>query len=287
VEAMPLYEIDRNRNIGLLTVLFLPPLSPTASFESFQEVIAHLRAPEGCPWDREQNHLSLRPYLLEETYEVLAALDAEDTSALKEELGDLLLQIVLHTQIATENGEFRMADVLEYVNHKLVYRHPHVFGGLEVDGVDHVLANWEQLKAEERKNNGKDKASILDGVPAALPALIQADQYQKRAARTGFEWPEIQNVVEKIVEEISEVQQAGSDEERSAEVGDLLFAVVNLARSYQIEPESALRAANHRFRRRFEYIEHKVRDSGLVFSDLTLAQMLEFWQQAKRDQAQP
>ena len=285
VEDLALYELDRSRNIGLLSILYLPPLSSRSSFEAFQNVIAHLRAPDGCPWDREQTHLSLRPYLLEETYEVLSALDSEDAEALKEELGDVLLQVVLHAQIASEDGEFGMADVLEYVNSKLVYRHPHVFGDVKVDGVDNVLSNWDQLKAAERKNNGKEKTSILDGVPVALPALIQADQYQRRVARTGFVWPEVKDVVDKITEELGEVQSAVSAEEKMAEIGDLLFAVVNLARSYEVEPESALREANLRFRRRFRFIEKKVRDSGLGFSKLTLSQLLDLWQLAKQDDA--
>lgn len=284
VENLSLYELDRSQKIGLLTVLYVPSLPPRTSFEAFQDVIAHLRAPEGCPWDREQTHLSLRPYLLEEAYEVLSALDSEDSQGLKEELGDLLLQIILHAQIASEEGEFRMTDVLEYVNSKLVYRHPHVFSDLKVDGVENVLSNWDKLKAAERKNNGKEQASILHGVPTILPALVQADQYQQRAARTGFEWPEVKNVIEKIIEEIGEVQTAESEKEKTAEVGDLLFAVVNLARSYEIEPESALREANIRFRRRFEFIEQKVRESDTLMTDLGLSQLLDYWNLAKQNE---
>jgi len=283
VEDLPLYELDKSQHIGLQSVLYLPPLQQRTSFEAFQEVIAHLRAPEGCPWDREQTHLSLRPYLLEESYEVLSALDTQDIQGLKEELGDLMLQIVLHAQIAAEEGEFRMTDVLEYVNSKLVYRHPHVFGDTSVDGVENVLSNWEKLKAEERKNNGKENLSILNGVPSALPALVQAEQYQDRAARTGFQWSEMQHVLDKVREEIHEVQAAQSPDERAAEIGDLLFAVVNLARNYEIEPESSLREANLRFRRRFEFVETQVRESGQEFSAFNLSQLMEFWQQAKRN----
>ena len=286
VERLPLHDLDRSEFTGLLTTLYLPPLAPATSFESFQEVIAHLRAPDGCPWDREQTHQSLRSYLLEETYEVLSALDSADPHSLQEELGDLLLQIVLHAQIASEEGEFRMSDVLQQVNSKLVYRHPHVFGETQVDGVEHVLVNWERLKAAEKKQDGKQRESILDGVPLALPALIQAEQYQRRAARVGFEWPALQAVVDKIQEELAEVQQAETVENRLAEVGDLLFAVVNLARTLEADAETALREANARFRRRFGFIEKKTRLQGKSISDLSLEQMLALWQEAKLETSQ-
>ena len=194
VEALALYEIDRSPSIGLLTTLYVPALGPATSLEAFQEIVAHLRAPEGCPWDREQTHQSLRASLLEETYEVLAALDADDPAHLCEELGDLLLQIVLHAQIANEDGEFSLADVLRGIYTKIVRRHPHVFSDTLVEGVKEVLQNWEQLKAAERKANGKESASILDSVPPALPALSQAEQYQSRAARLGFEWTRLEEV---------------------------------------------------------------------------------------------
>ncbi len=255
VELLALYEIDRSPSIGLLTALFVPPLGPATSFEAFQEIIAHLRAPDGCPWDREQTHLSLRTYLLEEVDEVLAALDAEDAQSLKEEFGDLLLQIVLHAQIAMEEGEFTMSDVLQGIHTKIVRRHPHVFGDLELKDAQGVLQNWERLKEKERHANGKAEASLLDGVALALPALVQAEQYQLRAARVGFDWPDIQGVLDKLDEELREVHAAQGTSERADEIGDVLFAVVNLARWYNLDPESALRAANQRFKRRFYYIE--------------------------------
>lgn len=285
VEALALYQIDRSPKVGLLTALYLPPLGPATSFEAFQEVIAHLRAPEGCPWDRQQTHLTLRPYLLEETYEVLSALDAQDPQALKEELGDLLLQIVLHAQIAAENGDFTMAQVLQSVNTKIVFRHPHVFGDVRVEGVEGVLANWERLKSEERARNGAAPQSILNGVPAALPALIQAEQYQKRAARAGFQWLDLQSAVAKVQEELKEVVAAQSVEEQAVEIGDLLFATVNLAVECGCDPESALRLANARFRRRFEHIEAQARRLGKAVSDLSLEEMLAFWQDAKGSEA--
>jgi tetrapyrrole methylase family protein/MazG family protein len=282
VEELALYEIDRSRHIGLLTALYLPPLAPQTSFESFLEVVAHLRAPEGCPWDREQTHHSLRGDLLEETYEALAAMDAGDVDGMREELGDLLLLILLHTQIASDEGEFTIADVLNGVNTKIVRRHPHVFGDFQLKDEHHLLRNWERLKAQERLENGKAEASLLDGVSLALPALAQAEQYQKRVARVGFDWPDVQGVLDKLAEELHEVHQAAEGEEREAEIGDLLFAVANLARWYKIEPESALRQANARFRQRFAFIERIAREQGRGVSDLTLDEMEDLWQQAKK-----
>jgi tetrapyrrole methylase family protein/MazG family protein len=194
VEDLPLYEIDRSQAVGLQTTLYVPPLGSGTSLEAFQEIVAHLRAPNGCPWDREQNHQSLRSSLLEETYEVLAALDADDPVSLCEELGDLLLQIVLHAQIANEYGEFALAEVIRGIHTKIIARHPHVFGDVQVEGVQGVLQNWEALKAAERKAHGKEHTSTLDGVPVALPALAQAEQYTSRAARLGFVWPALSDV---------------------------------------------------------------------------------------------
>jgi tetrapyrrole methylase family protein/MazG family protein len=282
VETMFLYEIDRSQNIGLLTALYLPPLEKSTSFEAFQEIVAHLRAPDGCPWDREQTHQSLRPYLLEETYEVLAALDASDQGALREELGDLLLQVVLHAQIASEYGEFSMADVLQEINEKLVRRHPHVFSDLELDNKQKVLENWERLKSVERGGVENDKNGVLNGVSQALPALVQAQTYQERVHRVGFDWKNIRGVYEKIAEELSEVQQSLSSVEYEDEIGDLLFAVVNLARWLKIDAESALRSANSRFRMRFEELESTVRSEGRDVSDLKLEELDDLWNRIKR-----
>jgi tetrapyrrole methylase family protein / MazG family protein len=281
VEQVPLYAIDQNHEIGLLTALYVPPLDVAASFESFQEIIAHLRAPNGCPWDREQTHKSLRSHLLEETYEVLAALDSENVAGLQEELGDLLLQIVLHAQIAYEDGEFNMSDVLRGIYTKIVHRHPHVFGDSEVNTTQGVLQNWEKLKAEERAANGKAEASLLDGVSLAQPALVQAEQYQKRAARVGFDWPNIQGVIDKLKEEWAEVQAAEDAESRASEIGDLIFSVVNLARWHKVDAESALREANLRFHDRFAFIEAAARNQGKDISDLSASQMDELWEGAK------
>jgi tetrapyrrole methylase family protein / MazG family protein len=269
-------------NLG--TMLFIPPLAQDAGFESFQEIVAHLRAPDGCPWDREQTHQTLRQHLLEETYEALEALDANDMTDLCEELGDLLLQVVLHAQIAGESGNFTMVDILQGINRKLVYRHPHVFGSLDVEDVDGVLRNWEALKSAERqKDERKKKKGLLDGVPTTFPALAQAEEIQGRVARVGFDWPDISGVWEKLYEEIAEVRSAPDEQARAAELGDLLFSVVNLARWYNVEPESVLRATNLRFRTRFAHIEKRVRRQGLDMSSMTLEQLDEYWEEAKRE----
>ena len=283
VETMELYEIDRNQNIGLQTALYVPALVSSSSFEGFQEVVAHLRAPDGCPWDREQTHLSLRPFLLEETYEVLAALDEEDQAALQEELGDLLLQIVLHAQIASEYGEFSMVEVLQGIQEKLIRRHPHVFGDLDVKDQQTVLENWEKLKLAEREEEDQEVNGVLKGVSSALPALVQAETFQQRVNRVGFDWPEIQGVFEKISEELLEVQQAEKPDEHEEEIGDLLFAVVNLARWYKVDAESALRAANSKFRRRFEELEAEVRSQGKDVGELNLDELDRLWNIVKRN----
>jgi tetrapyrrole methylase family protein / MazG family protein len=282
VEELPLYAIDRSPGVGLQTCLYLPPLGARTSFEAFQEIVAHLRAPEGCPWDREQTHQTLRPHLLEEAYEVLSALDSGDMAALREELGDLLLQIVLHAQIASEYGEFSMAEVLQGIHTKLVDRHPHVFTGLQLSDAQSVIENWERIKATERKESGKGAGGLLSGVSLSLPALSQAQAYQERAARVGFDWPNVQGVLDKIGEEVEEIRAAALPEEKALEVGDLLFAVVNLARWSDLDAESALREANTRFRGRFEKIEAAARAQGKALKELTLEELDSLWEEAKR-----
>jgi tetrapyrrole methylase family protein/MazG family protein len=272
----------REFQVGMHRYLFVPPLEKAKSFEEFQELIAHLRAPEGCPWDREQTHLTLRNNLLEETYETLEALDREDAASTQEEFGDLLLQIVLHAQIAAEAGEFTMEDVVAGIYNKIVRRHPHVFGEVEVDGVKNVLQNWEKLKEKERADKGVPEKGLLDGVPVVLPSLTQAQELQDRAARVGFDWPEIQPVWDKVLEELEEVRQAGDDKvEAEKELGDLLFAVVNLIRWYKVDSESALRATNQKFRRRFKHIEKSARSLGRDLQSMTLDEMDAYWNEAK------
>lgn len=282
-EALPLYEIDRSPYIAHLTSLYLPPLPKASSFERFQETIAHLRAPDGCPWDQKQTHQSLRPYLLEETYEVLEALDNEDWEALCEELGDLLLQVVLHSQVAIDEGNFTMAQLVEGINAKIIRRHPHVWGdgSVKVSTEDDLQQVWAQQKQAEKAASGQPEKpkTLLGSVPHALPALMQADAYQRKAAKVGFDWDTIEPVIAKIIEEIEEIKTAPDEAAQAAEVGDLLFAVVNWARWLKVEPEIALREANGRFRRRFEYIEQHATHP---LPELTLVQLDALWNEAKQ-----
>jgi tetrapyrrole methylase family protein/MazG family protein len=281
VEELPLYEIDRSPQIGLLTVLYLPPISDYTSFESLQEITARLRAPDGCPWDQKQTLQSLRPHLMEEAYETLAALDADDPAKMQEEFGDLLLMIAMLTQIATENGDFTSADVVRSISTKLIRRHPHVFAGLDVDGEQTVLKNWEQIKAQERESNWESEKSLLDGVSIAIPALTQAQEYQDRAARVGFDWHQIEGVIDKVCEELEELRQAPDDESRAAEMGDLFFALVNMSRWLKIDAESALREANARFRERFGYVEREARQQSRPLTEMSLEELDALWEAAK------
>jgi tetrapyrrole methylase family protein/MazG family protein len=283
IDRFPLHELDRREDFDVHTSLVVPALPQTSSFEAFQEIIAHLRAPEGCPWDREQTHASLRPHLLEETYEALEAIDREDGPALREELGDLLLQVVLQAQIASEAGEFTMADVIAGITAKLLRRHPHVFGDVKVAGVEEVLHNWEGLKAAERKSEGGGKG-LLDGVPASLPALAQAMEIQGRVARVGFDWPDADGPRRKILEELDEVLTSATDEARAGEVGDLLFAATNYARKLGVDAEAALRAATQRFRKRFGAVESAAAEQGLPMTQMTLEELDRLWEAAKDDE---
>jgi len=284
VERLALWEVDRSEHIGLLTSLYLPPLAENTSFESFLEIVSRLRAPEGCPWDQEQTHLSLRPHLLEETYETLDALDRESPEDLVEELGDLLFQVVFHAVIAAEDGTFTMADVLKGIGDKLIRRHPHVFDALEVAGVEEIILNWDRLKAEERSNKGQTKGSeggsVLSGVPASLPALAQASSLQRRASRTGFEWPDIEGVYSKLEEELDELRSA-PEAERAAELGDVLFVLAHLSNWYGFSAEDALRETNLRFRERFGYVERAAGDAGRDLTEMTLDEMNVLWEKAK------
>lgn len=281
VEILPLYELDRRDDVSHLTSLYVPPLARPGAFETFQDTIAHLRAPDGCPWDREQTHQSLRRNLLEEAYEVLDALDAEDADALREELGDLLLQIVLHSQIAVEEGEFSMSDVIASIDAKIKRRHPHVFGDTQVSGVGDVIANWEAIKKGERADakRGNGNKSALDGVPRDLPALAQAEAYGDRASRVGFDWPSVDGVLDKVAEEAREIQAANGPEERAEELGDLLFALVNAARWMKIDPEAALRAANAKFAARFREVEARAQSRDL--KEMSLSELDGLWESAK------
>ncbi len=256
-----------------------------SEFERLIQIMARLRQPGGCPWDQQQNHRSLRPYLLEETYEVIEALDSGDLKALRSELGDLLLQIVFHAQIASESGEFDIEDVARSINEKLVHRHPHVFGEVQVADASEVLVNWEKLKLEEQENS--QRSSALDGIPAGLPALHHATKVQKKAARVGFDWDDAGGPMAKIGEELAELQQALASEDGEAaerELGDLLFAICNLARFLRIDSESALREAVTRFRSRFGAMEQAAREQGKCMAEMSLDELERLWQQAKAEE---
>ena len=280
VAEIPLFELDRQVDIDHLSSLYVPPLAYSGGLNSFLDVVAHLRSPEGCPWDQEQTHQTLRSTLLEETYEVLAALDEDDPQGLCEELGDLLLQIVLHTQIAVESNEFKMPDVAHHIIAKMLRRHPHVFAEVEVSDSAQVLQNWEKIKAAERQN--KPKASRLSGVPVALPSLARAQALQERAARAGFDWRDVQGVIEKIAEEVRELVQADENQQES-ELGDLLFSIVNLARWLGIDAEDALRTASTRFSRRFTLVEQMASQAGgPPLEGLSQEAQDALWERAKR-----
>jgi tetrapyrrole methylase family protein / MazG family protein len=261
--------------------LYIPALGEGTSFESFAEIVAHLRAPNGCPWDREQTHESLRKHLLEESYEAISAIDSGDFADMREEFGDLLLQVVLQSQIANEENQFNVNQVIQGIHSKIVRRHPHVFGDLKLEGVDGVLANWEKLKEKERGER-KEEKGMLDGVPVALPALSQAQEYQDRAARVGFDWPEIEGVLDKVKEEIEEIKNAETDFELASEIGDLFFALVNVARWKHVDAESALRGTNMKFKKRFDYVGQGARKQGRNLSELSLEEMDVLWNEAKK-----
>ena len=261
--------------------LYIPALGEGTSFESFAEIVAHLRAPNGCPWDREQTHATLRKHLLEESYEAISAIDSGDFTDMREEFGDLLLQVVLQSQIANEENQFNVNQVIQGIHSKIVRRHPHVFGDLKLEDVDGVLANWEKLKEKERSDKKVEKG-LLDGVPLALPALSQAQEYQDRAARVGFDWPEIEGVLDKVREEIEEIKNAETDFELASEIGDLFFALVNVARWKHVDAESALRGTNMKFKKRFDYVGQGAHRQGRNLSELSLEEMDVLWNEAKK-----
>jgi tetrapyrrole methylase family protein/MazG family protein len=269
IRTSPLHELDREP-ADHLTALYIPPLSQPGSMLTFQELIAHLRSPLGCPWDREQTHQSLRPHLLEETYEVLAALDLGDMEDLKEELGDLLLQIVLHTQIAAECAEFTMSDVVGHIMQKLRRRHPHVFGEVTVEDTGEILRNWEEIKRVEK---GAHRASsTFEGVSGALPALASAQAVGERAGRIGLDWPSSAALWRKIDQQLGDLRSVRSPDDANRALGDLLFALADLARWLQIDAESALREATIRFMARVRALEEEAAAAGQSPEELGLAQ---------------
>lgn len=261
----------------------MPALPFIGGFEAFQETIAFLRAPNGCPWDREQTHESLRTALLEEVYEVLDALDQGDLNALQEELGDVLMNVVMQIQIATEAEEFRMVDVIGEIDAKLKRRHPHVFGDVVVNSVGDVLTNWNAIKQQEHKTGGKPaRESAIDGVPPALPALAQAQKLAHKAERAGFKFDNHEQRLAKSHEELDEVLAARDDGERAEEMGDLLFTIADLADGYGIDVETALREANLKFSRRFRAMEAIIRERTLQMDKLSAGELQAIWREVKQ-----
>jgi tetrapyrrole methylase family protein/MazG family protein len=249
-------------------------------FERLVKLMDDLRAEGGCPWDREQTHSSLKPFLIEEAYELLEVLDTGDPKEMKEELGDLLFQIIFHAQIAKENGEFDIYDVMEGVFQKMVSRHPHVFGEMKLETANEVRGKWEEYKRKE----GKLKGSILEGIPKSLPSLLKAYRVQARASRVGFDWTRRDDVISKLDEEFSEFKKAVDEGERhhlEEELGDLFFSLVNVARFLGVYPEDTLHKAVQKFMRRFQYIEDKIRDKGRSLEGSTLDEMDALWEEAK------
>ncbi len=248
------------------------------NFDYLEQIIARLRSPDGCPWDRAQTHASLKNNMLEECYESMEAIDSGQPDKLCEELGDLLLQIMLHSQIAAEAGQFTVEDVIAGITQKLIRRHPHVFGETKLNTAQEVSINWEQLKNKERPGQ-----SILEGLPKGMPALSYSHAMQRRVARVGFDWEKTDDIMDKLVEEVAEFKEATDQQQRVHEFGDLLFVMVNLARRLDIEPELALQKTNQKFARRFKYMEDQCRKRGIQLSSLSLKEMDALWDEAKRE----
>ena len=285
IRTVPLFELDRDTAINNLTSVYVPPVKHEADlyhqFETLRSVIATLRGPEGCPWDQKQTHESLKKYLLEEAYELLEAIDEEDDDHIIEELGDVLLQVMLHAQIGEDEGYFSIQDVIKGLVSKLIYRHPHVFSDVNVEDEEEVLKNWQELKSAEK---GEAITTILTGIPKELSGLLKAEKLQSKAAKVGFDWKELPPVVDKIKEELAEVLAAIEQKEQSkieSELGDLLFSIVNLARFIDVNPEQAILKTNMKFTKRFQFIESKLNEINKTFSDVSLEEMDEFWNEAK------
>ncbi|WP_373323214.1 nucleoside triphosphate pyrophosphohydrolase [Alkalihalobacterium chitinilyticum] len=282
----PLYELDHVTELNNLTAVYVPPVENEQllykDFQKLREVIATLRGPEGCPWDQEQTHQSLKPFLLEEAYEVLEAIDEEDDDHLVEELGDVLLQVMLHAQIGEDDGWFTIDDIIQSITEKMIRRHPHVFSNQDAKDAAEVVANWEEIKRKEKKD--ERNGSALDGIPKSMPALMKAFEIQKKAAKVGFDWDDAAPMWMKLQEEIGEFFsefKVNNEEKMKKELGDILFVVVNLARFYKINPEEALHMTNQKFSSRFKAIEDQLTEEGLTFADVTLEKMDEIWEKSK------
>lgn len=294
-----LSEMDHGHGINHLACVYLPAIEPLQlprEFDSLVYVMGRLRGPGGCPWDREQTHDSIKHHLLEEAYEAVDAMDANDPDTLAEELGDLLLQVVFHSQLAVSNEEFTLSDVISHIVTKLIRRHPHVFGDVEVSGAEHVLRNWEVIKAKEREakakagrkfeaaqaaEQGLEGTGLLLSVPRAMPGLERAQQLQVRAARVGFDWSDISGIYDKVREELDELKDEESVERRTEELGDLLFVLVNLSKWMGINAEEALRRANDKFINRFTAMEQGIVGSGKKLRELNIEEMDRYWDMAK------
>lgn len=285
LQRVPLYELDRQVKLDNLTSLYVPPIQERElrykEFSTLREIIAELRGPNGCPWDKKQTHLSLKKYLIEETYELLDAIERDDIDNMIEELGDVLLQIMLHAQIGEDEGMFSIDDVIDTISEKMVRRHPHVFGDVEVDNSEEVVTNWEKIKEMEK---GESTKSILSKVGKGLPGFVKAYEYQKEAAKVGFDWKKAEEAFEKVKEELQEFATElanGNKQDQIKELGDLFFAVVNVARLLRIHPEEAIELSNQKFFRRFSYVEQQVHESGKKFDSFTLEELDRFWEEAK------
>jgi tetrapyrrole methylase family protein/MazG family protein len=283
ISKVPLYELDRQAEYTNLTSVYVPPAKDVSifykQFSFLVDIMRKLRSPEGCPWDREQTHESLRPYLIEEAYEFIDAIHLQDDQAMAEELGDVLLQVVFHAVIAEERYGFSLSEVIEKLNEKLIRRHPHVFGSVDADTPDQVVQTWEAVKKAEGK--GK-KESILDDIPQSLPAVLMAYEQQKKAAKVGFDWDDVAGVLDKLKEEWTELADASNPMEREKELGDVLFTVVNVARFYKVDPEIALLQTVRKFDRRFRYVENRSKESGRPMKEYGIDQLEIWWQEAKQ-----
>ncbi|MEI6045820.1 MAG: nucleoside triphosphate pyrophosphohydrolase [Chloroflexota bacterium] len=282
---LPLYELDRHPEwTDHLTCVYLPPLpilEARGTFEQVQYIMARLRGPSGCPWDREQTHASLKRYLIEETYEVIDALE-EEPEKLADELGDLLLQILFHAQLAAEESEFDISDVMESLSTKMIRRHPHIFATTQVSGSAEVLRNWEQIKQVEHAEKGKVRDSVLDGVPREMPALLQSQDLQRKAAGLGFEWRNFDEILDKLVEEVREVKETKNHQELVEEFGDVLAVLANAARWLKVDAEEALRFANNKFRHRFRAWEQIVKERHLDPHQMALPELELLWKEARQ-----
>lgn len=284
ITTVLLEELDHHLEVGNLTSVYIPPASPEMlnhTFNRLREVISTLRAPGGCPWDQAQTHETLRKYAIEEVYELIEAIDAKDDDWIIEELGDILLHVMLHSQIGEDDGYFMIDDVVRSVTDKMIHRHPHVFGDTKADSVDEVYKNWDVLKQEEKR---KERPSHLDGIPKHYPSLLKAYELQKKAAKVGFEWSDVEDVWQKLEEEIKEVKEAILEKDNTEvekEFGDVLFVIANLARYYKVNGEVALNQTNHKFMSRFRYIEQQLAEQGKQLTDAAQEEMDLYWNQAK------